>query len=105
MDNRKMFQRRHYEVMAVGMAKMAQALENIEAQALMSLPVEERTRLKAEVYTAVLQAMTNMFERDNTAFNKKLFSRAFQTYLRNELRTIQLDKRSPTRYNIGEMLS
>ena len=98
------FQRRHYETMASGMAQMAQALENIEAQRMMSLPEIDRCRIKAEMYSAMMNALSNVFAADNKNFNKKLFCRAFQTYLRNELLKLKLDSRSPTRYNIGEML-
>ena len=98
------FQRRHYEDMSRGMAQMAEALENLEAQHLMSLSQRERDRVKAAMYAATLDAMSAVFAADNKNFNKKLFNVDFTRQLSKVLHRIHLDKHSTVRYNIGEML-
>lgn len=105
MDNRKMFQRRHYEAMSRGMAQMAQALENLEAQTLMSLSQRERDRVKAAMYAATLDTMCAVFEADNPCFNRSLFNADFTRHLSKVLHRIHLDKHPSLRYTIDDEAS
>ena len=97
------FTRRHYEVMAKGMAEMAHGLERTEAQYMMSLPAEKRSELKAHVYAAAIDAMMAVFSEDNLHFSRCMFTAAFKMHLSSVLTKVNLDKRSTVRYTIDEM--